>query len=925
MALGLCLSWWAWQQRHDFENLLSPLFLQQEEVASIRTDTLGYRPFSVEAPLRWGWGMHISEAIVPSATAVFLGFGLVVLGWAALLTAATRMRGVLPYLIYFTWTAWVFMAEAAQTWAGTDPFYLVSLALALLVLVPVYLIQTGLWQQPLYGVFILASLLISLLALGPSLWKDAHTLYYLQPWVAFPSILLLLAVILGALHGPLIVGAVWAYLQERLVWGKILFVGGTFVLLALSSLLFLLHQEAAYDLAMILGVGMLLIGFFFVQPYYPSLSGLFAQPMGLLWAWAGMALIVSGGLFYHGRIHEYMVLYRAAEVMRAAFGVGLPLVILYMGLNFWPLWQARKGFYWDLTKSPRIGLAVYYFGLIALLSFFEARNDWPTATLSFRLYAPVRADRALLIGQIEEARLWYQQAAFAVPLEAKVNYNLARIEAQSLKDVERSTDYYEKAFNLRPFLPAALQASLIWLAGDRPVAAIQSLQRYLTYAPPAAPAYNMLGYAFYRAGFLDSAAYYWKEAVRLAPREPLYHLNLALLYARHGKPAWTQTILRSLPPLKDPPEGLCDNLIYLQLLGYSVLPSSLACISSNARWVGQAEDTSQVAELLRSLRRGDLRLGESLAKYLAEQDPGLRLAIMRLLGMAFLQRGHARRAAEIFLSAQTPQDSLYAAYALGEAGCLEAAFQLSTRIGALYRDLELPSRQEAALLIAAAGRLAEVSFYHPLEKWETSDYLRFSQLVMHTKNLNEAVVILRPFVDKGIKVDKPYEAVARLFLAYRDTAAAIENLRAGLERLPTSVGLRLLWAEIVEEQGRRDTALILLKAAQSHLWSRSDSSAWWESRLRYAKRYEALPQQREAAEEALKAFPTMSLGQALMAEVELAAGQTEAAHHRLSEALDMDPHAEALWRVYERVAVALGLQEEAKAARQKPDPCPSAL
>jgi len=32
-----------------------------------------------------------------------------------------------------------------------------------------------------------------------------------------------------------------------------------------------------------------------------------------------------------------------------------------------------------------------------------------------------------------------------------------------------------------------------------------------------------------------------------------------------------------------------------------------------------------------------------------------------------------------------------------------------------------------------------------------------------------------------------------------------------------------------------------------------------------------------------------------------------------------------LWRVYERVAIALGLQEEAKAARQKPDPCPSAL
>lgn len=925
LGLALLVALWAWQKRDSYDAFLVPLFFQEEEIAPIRTDTIGYRPITVEVPLRWGFGVHVGEVVGPPVWSVLVSVVFLVLGWAAILTAVSRMQGFLPYLVYFSWVAWVFMVEAANVWAGSDPFYIVSLGIGLVGLLPAYLGHSGLWRRSLGETFGIQVVVLSATILLPALWRrELPFPALLQPWIAYPGLLLFLGVVVAVLHVPLIAAAGWAYLQERTRWGMPLFLGGMGLIGGLSVWLFLLPLEAAYEVVVPVMLLLIGIGFFLIQPYFPSVAGVFSQPHALIWAWSGIGILVGGGLIYHSSAHEYMFLYRIGEIARLTLSMGLPLMGVYLGLNFWPLWRMKKGFYWDLTKSLRMGLAVYYFGLLALLSFFEARSDWPTARLGLRLYASVRGDRALLAGRIEEALSWYQRGALVVPEEAKANYNLARLEARSLKDVERATDRYERAFSQKPFLPAVLQASLIWLAGDRPVAAIQALQRYIQRAPPAAPAYNMLAYAFYRKGALDSAAYYWKAAIATAPDEPLYYLNLALLYARHGKPTWTGKVLESLPQADEMPEGLCDNLLYLRLLGYPV-PQRLVCASSNAQWLGEATDTTLVSRFLQALQKGDFRLAENLAKYLAEQDPDRRSAIFRLLGLGFWKAGHARRAGETFLAAETPTDSLYAAYAYGDAGCLEASFQLASRLGALYASLEKPARREAAILLSAAGRLSEASFYAPPSEWQDLDYLRFAHLVHHTKNLNEAVILLRPFVDKGAPYDVPYISVAKMFLSYADTAGAIENIQAGMERSPSSVGLRLLWAQILSAQGKTDSARRLLDSARTYLRTLEDSLRWWEGYLGYLGQYGSSSDKRSAAEKALAVFPTLPAAHVVLAQIELDSGQVEAAYQRISEALDIDPYVVELWRLYERVAAAMGLSEEVDLARKKPDPCPSAL
>lgn len=921
LGIGLAGAWWGWHRRHDYRAYLSPLFFQQEEVAAVKVDTLGFRTYAVEAPLRWGFGVWVGGVVMPQPWAVWLSYFLVVAGWGLLLAAATRMQGFMSYLVYFSWVAWVYMAEAAQQWAGVDPFYLVSLGLSLVVLLPAYLIQSGVWSLSLWRSALVLAALVGLVSGGSALWQGEKAAV-LQPFVAYPAILGVVAALLAALHVPLVFGSLLAYLQERWRVGVSLLGASVLLVVVLEALLWLLPKEAAYDVAVSLVFLLLLKGFFLMQPYYPSLGSVFQQPVSLLWGWAGLGLLLGGAFGYHANAHEYMFLYRAAALFWEGLTAGLVLILVYLVLNFWPLWQARKGFYWDLTKSLRMGLAVYYFGVVVLFALWEARGDWPTARVNLRLYGTVRADRALLAGRVDEAQDWYRRAVVVVPYEAKVNYNLARLEARNAVEAERAAERYERAIGAQPMAVAAMQLSLTWLALERPVAAIQTLQRYLLHAPPEAALYNQLAYAFYQGGFLDSAAFYWKAAIQAAPDEALYYLNLALLYARHGKPSWAQRVLASVPTGEAWLPGLCDNYLYLQLLGYRG-QAGISCRSPNAQWLGGEADTSAVGRFLGALRRGQLTEAQGLAEYVRQYQPELAPLLWRRLGLAYLRYGYSRSAAFVFLKAGTPVDSLYAAYALAEGGCLEGAFKLATRLAALYEEVVPAARKEAGILLAVAGKLSEANFYHPLSAWDSLDYGRFSHLVGHTRNLNEAVLVLRPFVDRGGHYERAYEAVATLFLGYGDTSAALENIQAGLMHLPKSVALRDLRARIALARGD-------LRAAR-----RDVDSAWvlarsWPDSLRahrlylaYLERADSVARLGAVARWGVDRFGEEVSSWQALAEAFRREGQLDSAYQRLFRVLEVDPYEPELWRRYGAVAAAYGLSEEAALAKTKPDSCPS--
>jgi predicted Zn-dependent protease len=178
--------------------------------------------------------------------------------------------------------------------------------------------------------------------------------------------------------------------------------------------------------------------------------------------------------------------------------------------------------------------------------------------------------------------------------------------------------------------------------------------------------------------------------------------------------------------------------------------------------------------------------------------------------------------------------------------------------------------------------------------------------------------VLRPWVDAGAAYDEPYAWVAQLFLRQKDTAGAIENISAGIGRVPASVRLRVLRGEIAYSQGRFSEAQAWADSTRLYLRSREDSLLWYDLLLR-------LKPAPSMIEEVANRFPTYMAGQTAWIRHLLATGRKEEAYQRSSRLLDIDPYDPELWAVYGEAAAAMGLSEEADFARKKPDPCPSAL
>lgn len=905
-----------WLLRHDFGEALIPFAFQEERIEAIQTVEIQHRRYLLEVPVRWAYEVSAADLLIPARWAVAVAWVLMVIGWGALLTATTRMQGFWPYLVYFAWVSWVFLSRAAEFWAGVNPLYIVSLGLSMGALLPAYLIQSGVWRLPLRFTGLFLTALVAFVLGLPTLWKGSVVLH---DTLTYPGILSLAASLFVTLQAAIAWGAIGVYALSRArsgIAGYVLWAG---VMGGVVGLLVFLPMDAAVTLALGLALIGGVLGFSGLQPFYPLWGEAFRQPAAFFWGWSGLLLLAGAPLGYHGLVHQDLYTYRIASLAWGVLLLGVGLMAVYVGANFWPLWKARRMQYWDLAKSTRIPLALVYFGQIAGAAFFEARADWPTSRFPARLYAILKAESALVAGDLDAAQSAYQEAAVFLPYEPKINYNLARIQSQDPNAAEAASERYERALLSKPFLPAALQASLVWLALDRPVRAIQLLQSYYHRFGGGAVLCNQLAFAFYKGGQLDSAAYYWKEAIAADPADPAPYLHLAVLYAQNGRLSWAtkvaQTALQKASTFSTVSQ---ENLVYLRLLGLlDTLPEGMVS-RWNSQWLGAVSDTTPVGRFVAAVRSQQLAAAEGFLPYFREQDAELLPYLARYLAVAFLREGLPRKAAEVFFSAGTPLDSLYGGYALADAGCLEGAYKLLSRLWVSYPAMEEEGRREAALLLAGSGLLSEASFLYPPSEWKDADYLRFTQYGYHQKHLQTLVLVLRPWVDRGAAYDEPYEVVARLFLLQRDTAGAEENLQAGLSRVPNSVRLRLAYAELDFLRGDSAAGRAKLDSAAAYMRQRSDSLLWLRARLRWQPTEVGLLALRQQ-------FPLDPVGQVAWTRKLLQKGQAQAAYDFLSGALDVNPYDAGLWQAYAEAAQALGLLEEAQFARTKPDPCPPAL
>ncbi|MEN3041088.1 MAG: hypothetical protein ABDH66_06085 [Bacteroidia bacterium] len=910
LVTGAALIWGllGWIHRHDFSEALLPFTFQEESIEPIQEVEVNYRTYLIEAPIRWAYELRAADILLPRGWSYGIGWLISILGWAALLSAVSRAEGIAPYAVYFAWVAWVALSGIAKAWAKVDPFYVVSLGVALIGLLPSYLAKIGIWYPKLGPLAILTVGVVSAILGIPALWHGPVTLYNS---ISNTSIVSYAMAGVVALQVPIALFTLLIYppkLRARRMVGVWLLsvMGGSLI-----GALIWLPDDWGYTLAVGLFSLGALIGYAGLQPYYPVLGETLRQPAAFFWGWGGVVLIGTSAFGFHGWNHQDVYTYRLAELWRSMFMGGIGGIVLYLIWNFLPLWRAGKMTYWELARSTRIPLALVYFLAIGSFVWGEARNDWPTTRLPTRLYAISQAEAALLVGNWEAAETLYKEALYVLPYEPKLNYNFARLRAQHNELVNEAVESYERALLSKPMEPAALQASLVWLALDRPVRAIQLLQRYVQRFGGNANLYNQLGYGFYKIGQLDSAAYYWKAAIRESPGRAEAYGHLAILYARYNKPDWAATVAAHIAGWKELSPAVQENLAYLRLRG--ILKEGTFS-GWNAQWLGAAADTSAVGRFVASIRRGALREAMSYLPYFEQNDPELAPKLTRQLGVALLQVGSPRKAAEVFLRAKTPVDSLYAGYALAEGECWDSAYALISRLWGTYPEVEASARREVAILLTVAGRGQEAALIEPPTTWEDTDFLRFGYYAYLRKDIQTFVLVLRPWIDQGAAYDVPYEWVARLFLMQGDTSGAEENIQAGLQRVPTSVRLRLLRAEVALARSNASIARSWVDSAAAFIKSPQDSLL----RERFMLALDSTPSR---IEQFLARFPNLAFAQGIWARYLLRQGLADSAYRFLSEALEVHSYSAELWRTYAQVAESLGMREEADFAKKKPEPC----
>src|SRR5207245_2667371 len=73
------------------------------------------------------------------------------------------------------------------------------------------------------------------------------------------------------------------------------------------------------------------------------------------------------------------------------------------------------------------------------------------------------------------------------------------------------------------------------LAQKRPQEAVETIQHHLTYAPPAATDYELLGVALAMAGDLPRATASLEQASSMGAQNPEIAYNLGLVYRKAGR------------------------------------------------------------------------------------------------------------------------------------------------------------------------------------------------------------------------------------------------------------------------------------------------------------------------------------------------------------------------------------------------------
>lgn len=935
------------------------------QVVPVQTLEANYRQVPLLAEAYTVFANYAASPLDVNPVLLWMLVAFSALGWSALLAAASRIEGFWAYAIYAACGLYVYAAEPAQLFFGTDPFKLVSVALLLVMLLPALGFRYRWWVRSLpvqVGVNAALFAVYFVIAHAFNGLAGVHQLATYNLLVQGALVVLFLvmtgrelvnAVLLVATNQP-------EPARRRPLWLIVTLVG----LLLLIQLLLLLQDFGAlprYETYLqpthLLAVTMLAC-VFTLQNIYHQLRGSMQVPMAFVAAILGFCLVVLSTLIYCYGSAEYLVRAQTDRlILLTNVSIG-GLYFVYVLLHFGPFLRRKINIYYVLLEPPtRAGFRYIAVLLIAIcfLFFMEGYTHWRTGVLWLGANSNQRGDNARLHPATAESEKRATEAyAFTLaftPGDTKANYNLAsyRIAQNASRAVIETL--YRQAESLAPFPYARLNHGNYLVGMGRPSAAYIAFKENLDRWPDARVLCNLAAQYRRDAGKphgADSAVYYLRQAIVADPHLGAAMANLARLYAENNRPAEARKFLQAALDVSPNDDAVLANAAYHNLMGDAggplALPSFQKIVADSTRdlglrcnllltalrshdhatlqagartLLGQSEGgETQLLALLADLDQDSLAIAQSRYALIAQYHALQKALAAHALATYYHSRQVPEMAAPFFMVAAQnglASDSVLVAHMLIDAGNLDAAYGLLTRYRANHMDDFRTIGREVAMLLRATGH-NELA----LAEWNFADItlaeaLRLGIYAHHAGNLGIAVETYVELVKRDTATTLPYLEMGRMYRPLGDSLALIQY-DAGLPRNPTNFMLRLEKARSLQRLRKQAEADKLIAALQQEQPNNFDLQ------LLLAERHLQANQLDVAVAALLKLHAQQPLNVRvvdLLAQAYDAQQNYVAGNQLTAAALRTNDRNATLWAWHARFAAALDQPDEAAYARKQ--------
>lgn len=816
----------------------------QEEVM-LREYQQNYREMTTEIGAWKDEVSFVATPMVPKAWMVLLFIIAQVVGWAFLMTAATYIKNLLAYVVYFGF-ALVFALSGTFESIAPDNYWLFNLGLLVLLFGPAYLLQQNIIRLG----FPLRLLIFAVLTALPF-----YLQFEFQGWMGlhnstvgmFPPLALILIVYIFFVGNDIsnLMFFLSSNSKKKQFRLKFPIIFGMFLVITALEFMMLQH-ELRWELVpfpenfpfrpihLLALASVVMVAT--KQNMYPILKG-YIDNRAMSMIFAALSMIAMSTFFFHASLGDFFFVLMIERLTIIIFTMMGVFHFFYIFYNFGMLIRAQINFYFLSMMPKRL---LYFFVVIAtaMVGFaLEASQGvktrrFFTATIYSRL-----ADQEFLSGNIGEAMALYNSTVAVSDGSIKGNYNMGML-ALVVERSELAREHFKKARRYNNFPYSALNQSVLELDLSSPSQAMYVLRENAKEVDNPYVSNNLaLMYKAYNKP--DSAVIQLKKALQVDPNNAPLYSNLARVYMENDKPEWATKFLQAGLDLENPGAAVITNSLFhnirheaglvisdslLKLPEVQAERSTLFNFALERYRARNYEAAKVLTDTL--LARGETpdvllldgmllfeqgKVMESLSRmlYLDNGYPAYRNYANHYLGVAFFGADVPEMAAEYFrLSVESGRkdDQMNQARMEIDRGDHEGAFALLNELRAADSTMFDPVSRELVMLQLARGDYFFASIGFDMSSLTRDDWTRIGIYAGQIGSVPGALEAFRRLIEMDSTSVIPYQEMGRIGLKLNDPLV-FDNLQPGLDLEPENIELNTILARAHLKAGNVDKAM----------------------------------------------------------------------------------------------------------------------